>query len=89
MHMETALAPPARTRLKQFKITIAYVILSLSLLALWTGTDFLKESVFKHYFNPTRHVIIEQGRVVYTGTNDAFRADDAIKDRYLGVGLAA
>lgn len=36
-----------------------------------------------------RHVIIEQGRVVYTGSNDAFRADDAVKDRYLGVGLAA
>ena len=36
-----------------------------------------------------RHVIIEQGRVVYTGSNEAFRADDAIKDRYLGVGLAA
>ncbi len=36
-----------------------------------------------------RHVIIEQGRVVYTGSNDDFRADDAIKDRYLGVGLAA
>ena len=36
-----------------------------------------------------RHVIIEQGRVVYTGTNDDFLAEDAIKDRYLGVGLAA
>ncbi|SPA51456.1 ABC transporter ATP-binding protein [Cupriavidus taiwanensis] len=36
-----------------------------------------------------RHVIIEQGRVVYTGDNDAFRADEAVKDRYLGVGLAA
>ncbi|TDF59594.1 ABC transporter ATP-binding protein [Cupriavidus sp. L7L] len=36
-----------------------------------------------------RHVIIEQGRVVYTGSNDAFRADEAVKDRYLGVGLAA
>ncbi|WP_354683444.1 ABC transporter ATP-binding protein [Cupriavidus necator] len=35
-----------------------------------------------------RHVIIEQGRVVYTGSNDAFRADEAVKDRYLGVGLA-
>ncbi len=35
-----------------------------------------------------RHIIIEQGRVVYTGSNDAFRADDAVKDRYLGVGLA-
>jgi len=36
-----------------------------------------------------RHVIIEQGRVVYTGSNEAFHADNAIKDRYLGVGLAA
>ncbi|QET04429.1 MULTISPECIES: ABC transporter ATP-binding protein [Cupriavidus] len=35
-----------------------------------------------------RHVVIEQGKVVYTGTNEAFRQDDAIKDRYLGVGLA-
>ena len=36
-----------------------------------------------------RHVIIEQGSVVYTGSNDDFLADDAVKDRYLGVGLAA
>jgi len=74
MHMETALAPSARTRLKQFKITIAYVILSLSLLALWTGTDFLKESVFKHYFNPTRHVIIEQDPV----TGEVYAWKDAL-----------
>ena len=36
-----------------------------------------------------RHVIIEQGSVVYTGSNDDFLADDAVKDRYLGVGLVA
>ncbi|CAG9175594.1 ABC transporter ATP-binding protein [Cupriavidus respiraculi] len=36
-----------------------------------------------------RHVVIEQGKVVYTGSNDEFRANDAVKDRYLGVGLAA
>ena len=35
-----------------------------------------------------RHVIIEQGAVVYTGTNAQFIADEAVKDRYLGVGLA-
>lgn len=34
-----------------------------------------------------RHVIIEQGRIVYTGTNDEFVANDAIKDRYLGVAV--
>jgi len=35
-----------------------------------------------------RHVVIEQGKVVYTGSNEAFRQDDAVKDKYLGVGLA-
>lgn len=33
------------------------------------------------------HFIIEQGTIVYEGTNAAFLADDEIKDRYLGVGV--
>lgn len=35
-----------------------------------------------------RHYIIEQGRIVYEGANDAFIADESVKDRYLGVGVA-
>jgi branched-chain amino acid transport system ATP-binding protein len=35
-----------------------------------------------------RHYIIEQGAIVYDDANAAFIADDAVKDRYLGVGLA-
>ena len=35
-----------------------------------------------------RHFIIEQGAIVYRGSNAAFRADAAVKDRFLGVGLA-
>lgn len=34
-----------------------------------------------------RHVLIEQGMVVYTGGNEEFRRNDAVKDKYLGVGL--
>jgi len=34
-----------------------------------------------------RHYIIEQGRIVYEGANDAFIADESIKDGYLGVGV--
>lgn len=30
-----------------------------------------------------RHYIIDQGRIVYHGTNDEFIANDEIKDRYL------
>jgi branched-chain amino acid transport system ATP-binding protein len=32
-----------------------------------------------------RHYILELGRVVYHGTHDEFSADEATKDRYLGV----
>jgi branched-chain amino acid transport system ATP-binding protein len=35
-----------------------------------------------------RHCILEQGRIVYTADNASFLADDEVKDRYLGVGLA-
>ena len=35
-----------------------------------------------------RHYIIEQGRIVYEGSNADFIADTAVKDRYLGVGMA-
>lgn len=34
-----------------------------------------------------RHYIIEQGAIVFEGSNQAFIADQHIKDRYLGVGV--
>lgn len=36
-----------------------------------------------------RHYIVEQGRIAYSASNAEFMADDAAKDRYLGVNLAA
>ena len=35
-----------------------------------------------------RHYVIEQGSIVHEADNATFLADDAVKDRYLGVGLA-
>ena len=35
-----------------------------------------------------RHYILEQGRIVYEADNPDFKADQQVKDRYLGVGLA-
>jgi branched-chain amino acid transport system ATP-binding protein len=32
-----------------------------------------------------RHVVIEKGRVVWTGSSEALRADSAVKDRFLHV----
>ncbi len=35
-----------------------------------------------------RHYIIEQGSIVFEGTNSDFLANEEVKDRYLGVGMA-
>ena len=35
-----------------------------------------------------RHYVIEQGAIVHEASNADFLADDAVKDRYLGVGMA-
>ncbi|ACM34888.1 MULTISPECIES: ABC transporter ATP-binding protein [Diaphorobacter] len=35
-----------------------------------------------------RHYVIEQGAIVHEASNVDFLADDAVKDRYLGVGMA-
>ncbi|SEU29696.1 amino acid/amide ABC transporter ATP-binding protein 2, HAAT family (TC 3.A.1.4.-) [Burkholderia cepacia] len=35
-----------------------------------------------------RHFVIEQGVIVYEGSNAEFAADHEVKDRYLGVGVA-
>ncbi|BDD91800.1 MAG: ABC transporter ATP-binding protein [Pandoraea sp.] len=35
-----------------------------------------------------RHYIVEQGVIVYGADNAAFLADEVVKDRYLGVGVA-
>lgn len=49
-----------REKLKKFGASITIVIALLTLLTFWIGVDFMRESVYKNYFNPTRHVIIEQ-----------------------------
>jgi len=47
-------------KIKKFSASITLVIAVLTLLTFWIGVDFMRESVYKNYFNPTRHVIVEQ-----------------------------
>lgn len=49
-----------REKLKKFSASITLAIAILALLTFWFGVDFMRESVYKNYFNPTRHMIIEQ-----------------------------
>jgi len=49
-----------RTKLKRFSAGIAVVVVALALLGFWAGVNFLRENVYKHYFDPSRHTIVEQ-----------------------------
>lgn len=60
--METLemLTDEEQEKVRKFNLAISIVIMFLSILMFWAGVDFLKEDVYKHYFNPTRHQIVEQ-----------------------------
>jgi hypothetical protein len=59
--MKTAESYPAeREKLKRFSSAAAVVIALLALLVFWEGVNFLRNDVFKNYFNPARHTIVEQ-----------------------------
>lgn len=47
-------------KVKRFANYLAVAIVILSLFSFWTGIIFLRDSVFNHYFNPSRHAIVEQ-----------------------------
>ncbi|MEW6276848.1 MAG: hypothetical protein AB1556_17275 [Bacillota bacterium] len=47
-------------KVKRFSSYMAVVIAVISLLSFAAGVIFLRDSVFKNYFNPSRHAIVEQ-----------------------------
>jgi len=47
-------------KVRKFNLTIGIVVMLLSVVIFWAGVNFLKEDVYKGYFNPTRHQIVEQ-----------------------------
>lgn len=49
-----------RRKLSRFSTAVTVTITILTLLSFWAGVDYLRENVFKHYFNPSRHIIVEQ-----------------------------
>ncbi|MEW6448522.1 MAG: hypothetical protein AB1426_10615 [Bacillota bacterium] len=47
-------------KLQQYGAVTATVVAVVTLLAFWAGIYFLKNEVFKDYYNPARHVIVQQ-----------------------------
>ncbi|RPF49876.1 hypothetical protein EDD75_0702 [Thermodesulfitimonas autotrophica] len=47
-------------KLRQFNILATTVVAVVTLLAFWAGLYVLQHDVFKDYYNPERHVIVQQ-----------------------------
>lgn len=46
--------------IRRFSFQAAILLISLYFIFFWVGLNFLREDIFKHYFNPSRHLIVEQ-----------------------------
>lgn len=49
-----------KKELKRFSTMAATIVTVLTLLAFWGGLYVLRDDIFKNYYNPQRHIIIEQ-----------------------------
>lgn len=58
--VEEILNTDEKNLLQRFSLQAAILIILLYALFFWTGINFLREDIFKHYFNPSRHLIISQ-----------------------------
>jgi len=68
----------SQEQVRRFSMAMGCIIMVLALLGFWTGIDFLKEDVYKGYFNPSRHVIVEQD----PDTGEIYIWKDAIGNVY-------
>ncbi|WP_051276502.1 hypothetical protein [Desulfovirgula thermocuniculi] len=47
-------------KIKRFSRTTAVLVAVFAFLVFWQGVNFLQNHVFKNYFDPSRHTIVEQ-----------------------------
>lgn len=59
-HAEKISYDDEKDLVRRFSLQAAILLISLYLLCFWAGLSFLREDIFKHYFNPSRHLIVEQ-----------------------------
>ncbi|RJQ28109.1 MAG: hypothetical protein C4589_07055 [Peptococcaceae bacterium] len=78
MEIEQLLSAKERRQLQKLKTATAAIIALLASLTFWAGTYFLKENIFRHYFNPTRHIIVDQDPL----TGEVYAWKDALNYVY-------
>ncbi|GBF33274.1 hypothetical protein DCCM_2373 [Desulfocucumis palustris] len=50
----------SKVKLNKFSGWVAMAVLAASVVLLWSGLNVLKADVFTHYYNPAKHVIVDQ-----------------------------
>jgi hypothetical protein len=78
MELRDLLTAHETEKLRRFGTGAGLLVLVLAVFVFWAGVDFLKENVFKHYFNPTRHMIVEQD----PDTGEIYMWKDAVGNVY-------
>ena len=76
--VEDLLNSEEKERLQRFSLQAVLLLISLYVLSFWAGLDFLRDSVFKHNFNPSRHVIVSMN----PDTFEIFAWRDALGNVY-------
>lgn len=73
----------ARKKLNKISLILSCGVFALSILLFWAGLDLLKTEVFPHYYNPEKHVIVQQNpdtKEIYAWKDDrgmVYTADDS------------
>jgi hypothetical protein len=76
--VDDVLSLKEQQKMRRFCWRAALVITLLALIGFFAGIEFLKESVLKHNFNPSRHIIVEQD----PDTLEIYRWKDALGKVY-------
>jgi len=58
--VEEMLSHDEKDLLQRFSLQAVILIILLYALFFWAGVNFLREDIFKHNFNPSRHLIVSQ-----------------------------
>ena len=56
--VEDLLGVEDKELLQRFSLQLVILLIALYVLCFWAGLGFLRDGVFKHYFNPSRHQIV-------------------------------
>ncbi|MFZ5647656.1 MAG: hypothetical protein ACOY30_08555 [Bacillota bacterium] len=50
----------SRRNIERFQVLLSIFVFTVSILVYWIGINFLRDEVFSHYYNPRKHLVVDQ-----------------------------